>query len=135
MIAMYPDLAVHGDVDNGVAIVEFDGGQRAVFYVSRTMPHGHETTTEVIGSGGTLQIGMGAHASRVAYRHSSGVSHRVVPDFFARFEQAFQTELVAFVDACRGVRPVSLTLRDATEATRIGQAIALSLTTGVPVNL
>ena len=135
MIAMYPDLAVHGDVDNGLAVVEFDGGQHAVFYVSRTMPHGHETTTEVIGSGGTLQIGMGAHASRVAYRHSSGVSHRVVPDFFARFEQAFQTELVAFVDACRGVRPVSLTLRDATEATRIGQAIALSLTTGVPVNL
>ena len=135
MIAMYPDLAVHGDVDNGLAVVEFDGGQRAVFYVSRTMPHGHETTTEVIGSGGTLQIGMGAHASRVAYRHSSGVSHHVVPDFFARFEQAFQTELVAFVDACRGVRPVSLTLRDATEATRIGQAIALSLTTGTPVNL
>ena len=57
-IALHPGLAACGDVDNGLAIVEFDGGQRAVFYASRTMPHGHETATEVIGTTGTLQVGV-----------------------------------------------------------------------------
>ncbi len=134
-IALHPGLADCGDVDNGLAIVEFDGGQRAVFYASRTMPHGHETTTEVIGTAGTLQVGMGAHLSRVQYRDACGVGHRVLPDFFARFGDAFHLEMEAFVSACRGERPSPLTLNDATEATRIGQAITQSLRTGMPVTL
>ena len=134
-IALHPGLAECGDVDNGLAIVEFDGGQRAVFYASRTMPHGHETTTEVIGTSGTLQVGMGAHASRVQYRNARGVGHRALPDFFARFGDAFRLEMEAFVAACRGEQPSPLTLNDATEATRIGQAITQSLRSGMPVNL
>lgn len=134
-IALHPGLAECGDVDNGLAIVEFDGGQRAVFYASRTLPHGHETTTEVIGTAGTLQVGMGAHLSRVQYRGTNGVSHRALPDFFARFGDAFRLEMEAFVTACRDGRPSPLTLNDATEATRIGQAITQSLRSGMPVVL
>lgn len=134
-IALHPDLAACGDVDNGLAIVEFDGGQRAVLYASRTMPHGHETTTEVIGTTGTLQIGMGAHRSRVEYRHAGGVLHHAVPDFMARFGDAFQDELEAFVAACRGERTLPMTLRDATEATRIAEAITRSLQCGQPISL
>lgn len=134
-IALHPGLAECGDVDNGLAIVEFDGGQRAVFYASRTMPHGHETTTEVIGTTGTLQVGAGAHLSRVQYRDACGVGHRALPDFFARFGEAFQREMLAFVAACRGEQPSPLTLNDATEATRIGQAITQSLRSGMPVTL
>jgi myo-inositol 2-dehydrogenase / D-chiro-inositol 1-dehydrogenase len=134
-IALHPGLADCGDVDNGLGIVEFDGGQRAVFYASRTLPHGHETTTEVIGTSGTVQIGMGAHSSRVEYRHAGGVSHRALPDFFARFGEAFQLEMEAFVAACRGEAPVPLTLNDATEASRIGRALTESLRSGMPVNL
>lgn len=134
-IALHPALAEHGDVDNGMGIVEFEGGQRAVFYASRTMPHGHETTTEVIGTTGTLQVGMGAHLSRVQYRDACGVGHRALPDFFARFGDAFRLEMEAFVAACRGERPSPLTLNDATEATRIGQALTQSLRSGMPVAL
>lgn len=134
-IALHPGLAECGDVDNGLAIVEFDGGQRAVFYASRTLPHGHETTTEVIGTAGTLQVGMGAHLSRVQYRDARGVGHRALPDFFARFGDAFRLEMEAFVSACRGEQPSPLTLNDATEATRIGQAITQSLRSGMPVTL
>lgn len=134
-IAMHPGLAACGDVDNGLAIVEFDGGQRAVFYASRTMPHGHETTTEVIGTAGTLQVGAGAHRSRVQYRNAAGVGHRALPDFMARFGDAFRHEMEAFVAACRGERACPLTLRDATEATRIAQAITASLHSGLPVTL
>jgi myo-inositol 2-dehydrogenase / D-chiro-inositol 1-dehydrogenase len=134
-IAIHDGLKPFGDVDNGLAIVEFEGGQRAVFYASRTMPHGHETTTEVVGTQGTVQIGMGAHLSRVEYRDVCGVGHRALPDFFARFGEAFRLEMEAFVAACRGERPNPLTLNDATEATRIGQAMAQSLRSGMPVAL
>lgn len=132
-IALHPGLADCGDVDNGLAIVEFEGGQRAMFYASRTLPHGHETTTEVIGTTGTVQIGFGAHADRTEFRNAAGVQHTALPDFFARFADAFRLEMEAFVAACRGEIAPPLTLSDATEATRIGQAITESLRSGLPV--
>lgn len=130
-IALHPGLADCGDVDNGMGIVEFAGGARAVLYASRTMAHGHETTTEVIGTQGMLSVGQGAHRDRVQLRDAGGVHHRAVGDFFERFGEAFQQELRAFVAACHGAPPV-LTLADATEATRIGQALARSLRSGLP---
>jgi myo-inositol 2-dehydrogenase/D-chiro-inositol 1-dehydrogenase len=132
-IALHPGLADCGDVDNGLAIVEFEGGQRAMFYASRTLPHGHETTTEVIGTTGTVQIGFGAHADRTEFRNAAGVQHTALPDFFARFADAFRLEMEAFVAACRGEIAPPLTLSDATEATRIGKAITESLRSGLPV--
>lgn len=129
-IALHPGLADCQDVDNGLAIVEFDGGQRAVFYASRTMPHGHETTTELIGTAGTLQVGFGAARDRVQLRSAQGVSHAVLSDFHERFSDAFSHEMAAFVGACRGERAVDLTLADATEATRIGLALTRSLRSG-----
>lgn len=128
-IALHPGLAEHGDVDNGLALVEFEGGARAVLYASRTMAHGHETTTEIIGTEGSFNVGVGAHRDRVERRGAHGVSHQPVADFFERFGDAFAREMDAFVTACRG-GPVPLTLADATEATRIGQAITRSLRSG-----
>jgi myo-inositol 2-dehydrogenase/D-chiro-inositol 1-dehydrogenase len=130
-IALHPGLAECGDVDNGLAIVEFEGGARALFYASRTMAHGHETTTEVMGTQGQLSVGVGAHRDRVQTRDARGVHHGVVADFFERFGEAFQREMEAFVATCRGAAP-PLTLSDATEATRIGQAITRSLRSGQP---
>lgn len=134
-VAVHKELQSFGDVDNGLAIVEFEGGQRAVFYASRTMPHGHESTTEVIGTFGTLQVGMGAHSNRIQHRNSQGVFHTALPDFFARFDEAFELEMQAFVSACLGEISPPLTLNDATEATRIGHAITQSLHNGSAINI
>ncbi|AMP37922.1 Gfo/Idh/MocA family oxidoreductase [Ralstonia solanacearum] len=131
-IALHPDLAPLGDVDNGLAVVEFEGGARAVFYASRTFAHGHEPQTEVIGTRGKLIVGQGAWRDRVEFSDADGTHRHTVGDFFERFEQAFQLEMAAFAAACRGERPVPLTLADATEATRIGQAITASLRSGQP---
>ena len=57
------------------------------------------------------------------------------PIFFARFETAFRLEMTAFVAVCRGEQALPLSLRDAIEATRIGQALRESLASGLPVNL
>jgi len=128
-IALHPALAEFGDVDNGLAIVEFEGGVRALFYASRTMAHGHETTTEIIGTAGVISVGIGAHRDRVQMRDAQGVHHRVLVDFFERFGEAFRRELDAFVAACTG-SATPATLADATAATRIGQAITRSLHSG-----
>ncbi|UUZ61966.1 Gfo/Idh/MocA family oxidoreductase [Polaromonas sp. P1-6] len=131
-IALHPALAEFGDVDNGMAIVEFEGGARAVLYASRTMAHGHETSTEVIGTTGKLIVGEHAARDRVVRSDGHGVRHAVVKDFYERFETAFAAEMAAFVAACRGEQALALTLADALEATRIGLAITRSLRSGLP---
>jgi len=129
-IAMHPGLAPHGDVDNGLALVDFEGGGRAVFYASRTFAHGHETQTEVIGTAGKLLVGHDAARDRIVTSDSAGVRFSSTGDFFERFGDAFLHEMNAFVAACRGEAALGLTLSDATEATRIGLAITRSLRSG-----
>ncbi|WP_342620066.1 Gfo/Idh/MocA family oxidoreductase [Rhodoferax sp. GW822-FHT02A01] len=131
-IALHPGLADCGDVDNGIAVVEFEGSAKAVLYASRTMAHGHETSTEVIGTAGKLLVGEHAAANRVVKSDQHGVRHAVLKDFYERFEAAFAAEMAAFVAACRGITPLTLTLSDALEATRIGLAISRSLASGLP---
>ncbi len=130
-IALHPGLADCGDVDNGMAIVEFEGGARAMLYATRTLPHGHESTSEVIGTTGTLQIGVGAHRDRLQVRDASGVRHRAVADFYERLHEAFDRELADFVAVCRGEKALAVTLADATEATRIAVALTKSLKSGL----
>lgn len=129
-IALHPGLAECGDVDNGLAIVEFEGGARALFYASRTMAHGHDTHTEIMGTSGMLGVGLDPSRDELLIRDATGVRHRPPVDFYERFSDAFQRELEAFIAACRGEAPVPLSLNDATEATRIGLAITASLKTG-----
>src|SRR6516225_1318757 len=129
-IALHEGLRPLGDVDDGMAIVEFDGGQRAVLYASRTFAHGHDTQTEVIGTAGQLQVGHGGERDRIVTSDAAGMHRQAVADFFERFGTAFERELQGFVSACRGEQAMPLALSDATEATRIGLAITRSLRSG-----
>ena len=133
--ALHPALAEFGDVDNGMAMIEFEGGARAVLYASRTMAHGHETSTEIIGTAGKLQMGQHAARDRIVRSDALGVRHAVLKDFYERFEAAFQAEMAAFVKACRGEEALTLELADAVEATRIGLAITQSYRSGQVVSL
>jgi myo-inositol 2-dehydrogenase/D-chiro-inositol 1-dehydrogenase len=58
------------------------------------------------------------------------VQHRVLKDFYERFESAFQREMHAFVQACLGERSLPASLQDATEATRIAHALNRSFLSG-----
>ncbi len=126
-IAVHAGLAECGDVDNGVAVCEFDGGRMACFYASRTMAHGHETVSEVIGTQGRLVVGRDGRLAQVEIADAHGIRTETTPTFYERFADAFLRELVHFVDCVRNDRPPGLTLRDATEATRIGIALRTSL--------
>lgn len=129
-IAIHDALQAMGDVDNGIAVIEFENGRRAVLYASRTFAHGHETQTEIIGTAGKLLVGHGAARDRLVTSDAHGVRHHAVADFFERFTDAFGREMQAFVSSCRGDQRLALKLADATEATRIGLAITRSLHSG-----
>lgn len=134
-IAIHEGLRECGDIDNGVGICEFEDGRLAVFYASRTMAHGHDTQTEVIGTSGMLSVGHNPRLNRVEIADAGGVRNDCVPTFFERFEEAFLHEARAFVEALRGGAPTGLTLADAREATRIGIALRQAFESGQPVEL
>jgi myo-inositol 2-dehydrogenase/D-chiro-inositol 1-dehydrogenase len=160
-VALHEGLRAFGDVDNGVGVVEFDDGRLALFYASRTMAHGNDSGTEVIGTAGALEIGQNPRANRVEIKDASGVRNECTPTFFERFEEAFLHEAQAFVDAVSlSALPATegspcapkeaplgggtgrvlgatagATLADALEATRIGCALREALASGQPVQL
>jgi myo-inositol 2-dehydrogenase/D-chiro-inositol 1-dehydrogenase len=131
-IVMHHGLADCGDVDNGHALIEFEGGARALLYGSRTFAHGHQTHTEVIGTAGQVAIGgaAGAARDRVVTLDAQGVRFAGIADFWERFEQAFAAEMEAFVSACRGQSALPIGIDEATEATRIALALTRSLRSG-----
>ncbi|MDR5809493.1 Gfo/Idh/MocA family oxidoreductase [Caballeronia sp. LZ019] len=134
-IAIHEGLRECGDIDNGVGVVEFDDGRLAVFYASRTMAHGHDTQTEVIGTAGALSIGRNPRLNRVEIADEYGVRNACTPTFFERFEDAFLREAQAFVSLLADGKPTGLTLEDAREATRIGLAMRAAYESGRAVDL
>jgi myo-inositol 2-dehydrogenase/D-chiro-inositol 1-dehydrogenase len=125
--AIHTGLQAFGDVDNGLATVEFNDGSMATFMASRTMAHGHETLTEVFGTAGRLTVGSNPRLNRVDISDAHGVRNECTPDFYARFADAFLVEAQEFTDAALGKRQLSLTLHDATQATRIGLAMTQAM--------
>jgi myo-inositol 2-dehydrogenase/D-chiro-inositol 1-dehydrogenase len=126
-VAVHEGLRACGDVDNGVAICEFADGRMACFYASRTMAHGHETTTEIIGTDGRLTVGREGRLNQVQISDAHGIRTLTTPTFYERFADAFLREEMHFVDCVRHDRAPALSLHDATEATRIGIALRSSL--------
>ena len=126
-VAVHEGLRACGDVDNGVAMCEFADGRMACFYASRTMAHGHETATEIIGTDGRLTVGRDGRLNQVEIADAHGIRTITTPTFYERFADAFLREEIHFVDAVRFDRPLALSLHDATEATRIGIALRTSL--------
>jgi myo-inositol 2-dehydrogenase/D-chiro-inositol 1-dehydrogenase len=126
-VAVHEGLRACGDVDNGIAMCEFADGRMACFYASRTMAHGHETATEIIGTDGRLIVGRDGRLNQVEIADAHGIRTITTPTFYERFADAFLREEIHFVDAVRFDRPLALSLHDATEATRIGIALRASL--------
>ena len=119
----YPGLAECGDIDTGVGTIEFDNGLIATLFISRTSHRGYEATLWASGTEGGALAGKGIAAPAITVEQGNRVAQQGLPDFFARFSDAFLVEAKAFVDAIRQGAPSPLTLADAREATRI--AIAL----------
>jgi myo-inositol 2-dehydrogenase/D-chiro-inositol 1-dehydrogenase len=127
LVARHEGLREFRDIDNGVATCEFATGEIATLYASRTMAHGFECLTEITGTEGRITVGGEGRFDHVTMADRHGVRHECTPTFYERFEDAFLREDTEFVQAVIEDRPPPLTLRDATEATRIGLALRESL--------
>lgn len=134
-VAVFDELKAIGDIDNGMAVCEFEGGAMAMFYATRTTTHGHDTCTDIVGTGGKLSVGRNPRRDRLEIADRHGVRALSTPSFFERFGEAFHAQCVHFVDAVLDGTPFDLTLDDAAEATRIAAALRQSLQTRQPVDL
>jgi myo-inositol 2-dehydrogenase/D-chiro-inositol 1-dehydrogenase len=128
--AVEPDLAKHGDVDNGVGVVEFYDGQIAYFYSSRMNPPGQHDMTEIIGTKGKLSVNANPTTGLLESHLSTGIHRDIPQNYYERFEEAFVEEARQFTDAVLENKEVPVDLTSSMEAVRIGVALQDSLKTG-----
>ncbi|PMD38573.1 NAD(P)-binding protein [Hyaloscypha variabilis F] len=129
-IAHHPELKDLNDVDNGVGIVEYWGGKIAYFYCSRTQAHGHDVCTEVVGTKGKVMVNLVPRLDNVTVAQSIGISHKVQPEYWERFEDAFATEANEFIASIVNNTPVPLKLELGLMSLKIGWALQEALLTG-----
>jgi len=127
LVSLNEGLREFDDVDNAVGTCEFATGEIATIHASRTMAHGFECLAEVIGTEGRITVGGEGRFDHVTIADKHGVRHECTPTFYDRFEEAFLREDTEFVQTVLEDRLSPLTLRDATEATRIAIAMQQSL--------
>lgn len=128
--AVSPELAQHGDVDNGVGVVEFYDGKLAYFYSSRMMAAGQHDMSEVIGTEGKLVINANPQDNLVEMHEPNGVRREIPKHYYGRFEYAFVTEANEFTAACLDNNELPFKLSGAVQAVRIGCALQESLRSG-----
>lgn len=128
--AVEPDLAKHGDVDNGVAVVEFFDGQIAYFYSSRMNPPGQHDMTEIIGTTGKLSVNANPTTGLLESHLASGIHREIPQNYYERFEHAFVEEARQFTDAVLDDKEVPVDMESSVEAVRIGVALQESLRSG-----
>ncbi|RYN49322.1 hypothetical protein AA0118_g11439 [Alternaria tenuissima] len=128
--ALEPDLAKHGDVDNGVGVVEFHSGQIAYFYSSRMNAPGQHDMTEIIGTKGKLAVNSNPMTGLLESHISTGIHRDIPQNYYERFEQAFVEEARQFTDAVLEDKEVPIDLQSSMEAVKIGVALQDSLRNG-----
>ena len=131
-----PAIGEVGDVDTALALVTFDDGTVGTVSATRYNGAGHDVRLEIQGSRKSLMVGLDdktAMASAEAgVDFPSGEAHKT---FAERFDQAYRSEMEAFVELILGRRENPCTPEDAVAASRVADAAQESLATGVPVRV
>lgn len=124
------DLKKHGDVDNGIGVVEFYGGRIAYFYSSRMMAAGQIDTTEIIGTHGQITVNANPQQNLVELHEGNGIRKEIPQTYYDRFEQAFVTESNEFTECVLDGKKPPFQLSGAIAAVKIADALQKSLRTG-----
>ncbi|SEJ05087.1 myo-inositol 2-dehydrogenase / D-chiro-inositol 1-dehydrogenase [Arthrobacter sp. yr096] len=125
-----------GDVDTALAVVTFDDGTVGTVSASRYNGAGHDVRLEIQGSRRSLMVGLDEHSAltsaEAATDFPAGEPHRT---FAERFNQAYRSEMAAFVELILGERENPCPPEDAVAASRVADAAQESLVTGAPVKV
>lgn len=95
---IYPDLEAANDADTATVILTMTNGATASLHLSRALSYGYNVSSELVMEHGSLSIG--PHLGRVdidQWNHTKA-KRDIDPDFRIRFQQAFESEVFAFVD-------------------------------------
>lgn len=127
----FPEIGKVGDVENGLTTLKFAGGGIGVISLSRIGIFGYSIHTEIVGTEGTLQIGY-ERETPILVMTKDTIAHDTVPGFYERFEQAYITQLVNFIENLQQDRPSPIVCEDGIGAQRIAIAATRSLHSGRP---
>ncbi|HSU71592.1 MAG TPA: Gfo/Idh/MocA family oxidoreductase [Micrococcaceae bacterium] len=131
-----PAIGEVGDVDTALAVVTFDDGTVGTVSATRYNGAGHDVRLEIQGAKGSMMVGLDAQSAlrsaEPGVTFPSGEPHRT---FAERFEQAYRSELMAFVELILGLRPNPCSAAEAVAASKVADAAQESLETGVPVKV
>ncbi|WP_261772892.1 Gfo/Idh/MocA family oxidoreductase, partial [Bacillus tropicus] len=101
--------------------LEFDSGAAGDVEASRNSPYGHDIRAEIIGTAGSILVGT-LRKSHVTILTESGSSYEIIPDFQARFKDAYRLELEHFAECVKKGETPIVTDVDATINLEIGIA-------------
>ncbi|QHK21694.1 Gfo/Idh/MocA family oxidoreductase [Pseudarthrobacter psychrotolerans] len=131
-----PAIGAVGDVDTALALVTFDNGTVGTVSATRYNGAGHDVRLEIQGSSRSLMVGLDEQtamaSAEAGIAFPAGEPHRT---FAERFDQAYRSEMAAFVELILGRRENPCTPEDAVAASRVADAAQESLATGVPVKV
>lgn len=131
-----PAIGEVGDVDTALAVVTFDDGTVGTVSATRYNGAGHDVRLEIQGAKGSMMVGLDAQSAlrsaEPGVTFPSGEPHRT---FAERFERAYRSELLAFVELILGLRTNPCSAAEAVAASRVADAAQESLETGMPVKV
>ncbi|WP_420180996.1 Gfo/Idh/MocA family oxidoreductase [Paenarthrobacter sp. TA1.8] len=131
-----PAIGNVGDVDTALALITFDDGTVGTVSASRYNGAGHDVRLEIQGSNSSVMVGLDEKAALTSAEAEvtfpGGEPHQT---FAERFDQAYRSEMVAFVELVMGERENPCTPEDAVAASRVADAAQESLATGTPVRV
>jgi myo-inositol 2-dehydrogenase/D-chiro-inositol 1-dehydrogenase len=131
-----PAIGEVGDVDTALAVITFDDGTVGTVSASRYNGAGHDVRLEIQGSSRSVMVGLddktALASAEAGIAFPAGEPHQT---FAERFDQAYRSEMEAFVELILGERENPCTPEDAVAASRVADAAQESLATGAPVRV
>ncbi|WP_400163305.1 Gfo/Idh/MocA family oxidoreductase [Brevibacillus sp. TJ4] len=128
-VLRHPFMTELRDVDQAITYVEFDSGAAGDIEASRNSPYGHDIRTEIIGTEGSLFIGT-LRNHQVTLLNAKGSQYEIIPDFQARFADAYRLELVHFIECVKNGQTPSVTEIDGKINLQIAIAATASFDSG-----
>lgn len=158
---IYPDLEAANDADTATVVLTMTNGATASLHLSRALSYGYHVSSELVMEHGSLSIGPHLGRVDIDQRNHLKAKRDIDPDFRVRFQQAFESEVFAFVDVVVQNRHGNTTtsssseeveesvdgavraeenlryamFEDGVKATAVAEALVQSAKTGLPVDV
>lgn len=119
----------YNDVDQGISYITFDSGAAGDIETMRIAPYAYDIRGEVVGTEGAIQIGSMRYHDVKLYT-KKGSTHDLIQDFPTRFKDAYQLEMVHFIESLQKGEKPWCTEVDGKAALKIAAAARESYETG-----